>query len=171
MERQAERVGWLDNFAESFAKRQQSKGPPDYQSLYREINSIVSGKPIYATVEDKVKDLRERAGLNEYLKRRANLNVFSDKVDLKTQEQIVNFCRNFVATHHGQIAIPAIQHEVANLFNIDSSEINSPEFVKCLNEMLTEKQRQQHSVGDKDLGKGVGVSEEEDEGGDFFKNM
>lgn len=170
MERQAERVGWLDNFAESFAKRQQGKNT-DYQSLYREINSIVSGKPIYATVEDKVKDLRERAGLNEYLKRQANSKIFSDKVDLKTQEQIVNFCKNFVATHHGQIAIPAIQHEVGNLFNIDSSEINSPEFVKCLNDMLTEKQKHQHSVGDKDLGKGVGVSEEENDSGDFFKNM
>lgn len=170
-----ERIGWLDNFADNYSKNEVKAD--DYSSLYNQINSIVSGKPSFATVADKVKDLQERIGFTEYIKRQANespLKIFTDKVDFKLQEQIVNFVSNLIETHHGQIVIPAVQHEVLSLFNIDPSEVNSQLFIQFANGIISEKQKNINiKDNDANLGKNVGIDEEIDnaENSDFFYNL
>lgn len=68
----AQRKGssWLDSVQDMLAQKQETavENSRARASMINQVNNILSNPPRYATVDDAVQDLRERTGLNSYLK-------------------------------------------------------------------------------------------------------
>ncbi len=187
-----ERVGWLDRFADNYEKQKSAvevARERSQRSLYDQISSIVSGSSArHASVESKVQDLQERVGLTEYLKRissereentKTAAGEFADtleNVDDELKERIATFCKNKIETYRGHISVPAIQEEIIVTFKIQGvqpQDINDPQVATVINAMIKEEQDrnpESGTISDKNLGLGVGVELDDDEGAnsDFF---
>jgi len=152
-----ERVDWLDRFADSVAGENENgqngqKSAVEvarnrsHQSLIDQINSIVSNKPVHATVESKVQEMQERIGLKEYLKRVSNeedgntktaqdiIESNPDEVsELENQDQeeqdvsdvfdelpngddVKDWIKFFIERDHGAVTVPAILNDISDAF-------------------------------------------------------
>lgn len=186
----SERVDWLDTFADQYAE--DSKASPDksavqvarerqYQSMHEQISSIV-GDSTHATVESKVQDMQERTGLTAYLQSMATdqhvqkaMNVFA-QFGPKMQEDLMNFCRNKIAAHRGQISIPALQHDLLATFRqhgIQPQDVNNEEVARCISGLIVDelKMNPPADVSSPDLGKVDNLEEDDNESADFFKGL
>ncbi len=193
----ADRVGWLDAFANSLVTKEKAVSAVEvarqreHQSIVDQINSIVGNRSRHATVESVVQEMQERTGLKEYLRRvsvstpgsykRAQQvvdNIFST-VNIKVKDAILNFIKNKIEAHHGMIAIPAIQDEILSTFKRDglqSQDVNNELVSKYINECLIAEKRKNPITDqfDSNLGKGTEVkdtSNADSDTSDFFKSL
>jgi hypothetical protein len=196
----SKRVDWLDDFADRLNKladpaavtavevaRQRSSSD---KSIYDQISSIVSGRPVFSSVQGAVEDLHRRTGLSEYLKRvnsESNQRykeadnskkafvacVFSDDDNIK--ERVIAFVKNLVNTHNGHIAVPAVQCEILDMFARECSpeHVNNDDAAKLISDIISSivSNTSQQSVNHH-LGRGVGLDLHPDaDNTDFLKQF
>lgn len=185
----SERVSWLDEFADKINNA--SKTAVDVAryrnelSIHDQINSIVSRQPV-STVEDLVKEYRERTGLAEYLKAQdqgaadktasSNSEVFSDYPELR--DQIINFAKNKIETSHGQTSVPHIQSEIMAQFSgngLLAQDVEGEEVIKLISDLISEVQKQTPTtdISSVDVGAGVGLDldDNDEENTDFYHSL
>lgn len=183
-----DRVDWVEEFLESFAKNNTENAVEAArkrdQAIYDQISAIIGGKP--HTVESKVQELQERVGLKEYLNRTTQKTAQATEepalfpnLDEKTRNSILTLIRNKIKTHHGQISIPAVQHEVLSIFQnqgVTPQDINTPAVAKFINQIIIEENQisPPSNLDNPNIGKGVGVIDIDDDtnaNSDFFKGL
>lgn len=79
---------------------------------------------------------------------------------IKTNPFIKQFIDNIIETNHG-IQLPAILHSLAETFSRDGVTqqiLHDPEFMRWVNEILKDKQNITHEMVPSSVGKGVGIS-------------
>jgi len=156
----SERVSWLDSFADNLAAKEKGNESAvdvgrkrSQQSLYDQINYVVRNKPHHATVESAVKELQDRVGLTEYLKRvssgdegaqktaQQEEDVFDADVPASVQDEIKTFIKNYIKTHRGQISVPAVQSDAAGVFKkyISPDQFDSDKVAIYINNLITEE--------------------------------
>lgn len=186
----SERVNWLDRFADSIEQASQLTAVEvaryrNQLSIHEQINSIISRVPSssYATVEDAVVDMQKRTGLSEYLNRisseKTNKVASSDvfpNLDAELKDAIISFCKNKIATHRGQITVPAMQHEILETFSIQPDDVNNEPVARFISDLILKEQKANpaHNDFNTQLGLGVGrddVESSDPENTDFFKGM
>jgi len=148
----SDRVNWLDEFANKLAKEPQTivdvSRANSYSSIVDQINSVMTNKPVHATVESVVKDMQERIGLKEYLKVVSNddgsLKTAQLNIDDNLKKRITDYVKYILNTHHGQISLPAIQYELKTSFDNEVSDdyLNSSEMINYLNSIILNYQSQ-----------------------------
>lgn len=186
----------LDNFLKNLeAQNETSKSAVEISrnrnqpSFYDQISAVVGSPPI-SSVEKIVQDMQKRTGLNEYLKRHSTIEEAKTKtaqevsndvfahLDPKLKESILSLIKNKIQTAHGNISIPAIQHEILSIFQtqgVQPKDINTQEVAKVISDLLLEETGKNpgDSVDNYNLGRGVGVTEDDDNNSnsDFFKGL
>jgi len=186
------RVDWLDQFANRLnSYSQDPKNAVEVarnrdSSYYDQITSIVSKQSPFASVEAKVQDLQERTGLKAFLQSKSSDNKkiaqevksLFPKSSQELNNKISNFIKNFIETHHGEINVPTVQHEISNIFKADgiqSQDINNPEIAKYISDVIIDvkKKNPVNDANTDDIGKGVGIMSVDDDGSnsDFFKSL
>ena len=87
VEEQGELSPWLKNVADQLAKQQQSVVEKSRRraNMINQVNNILKNPPRYATVDDAVQDMRERTGLNSYLKN-ISANVKTASVETRDED-------------------------------------------------------------------------------------
>lgn len=198
----AERVDWLDAFARRLAATPaapkdavEQARKRDATSIYDQISSILSRKPHFSTVEDKVQDYQDKIGLGNYLSRMSSskeeearkklagefevdlpdsFSKFSDK----DRDDIVRFIRNKCETHHGNIQVPALVEEVSQTFRqrgIQPQDVNDIKFEKFISDEILKAKQNSPSPDENNVNIGLGVGLENDidvnEGGLFDSLM
>jgi len=152
------------------------------QSVMQQLTSIMANKPRYATVDDAVRDMQERTGLNLHLE---NIKSAKKKVNKQAHElvdipeslkkydfvgNIVNYIKNNIKNTNGVgNSVPQLQHDILSLFSKDGlapQDILNDEVSKYLSDCILEQQKMLPSDSDNgQLGFGVGkdlVFENED---------
>jgi hypothetical protein len=169
----SERVDWLDQFADNInqASKTAVEVARDRQetSIYEQINSLMNNKQSNErTVDSVVRELQERAGLNVYLESRssnenektAQESVFPN-LPLDVQKDIYNFVKNNIETHHGQISLPAVQHEIIEIFKhkgVNPEDVNNEKVARFINDLLMQEMRLNPTINNNvEIGKGVGT--------------
>lgn len=169
----SERVDWLDQFADKI--HQASKTAVEVarnrqeKSVYEQINSLINNKQSNErTVESVVRELQERAGLNIYLESRsskenektAQEQIFPN-LPLDVQKDIYNFIKNKIETHHGQISLPAVQHEIIEIFKhkgVHPEDVNNEKVARFINNLIIQQMRLNPVINNNvEVGKGVGT--------------
>lgn len=174
-----DRVDWLDSFAQKvnqIGKNSQNAVEAarsrDHSNFNDQINSIISRQFKPRTVEEVVNHYQDKIGLKEWLRRSAaaeaamktgeglpeNFNKFSPALI----EDIKNFVRNKIETHHGNIQVPAVVEEVVHTFRqsgISPQDVNEPGFEKFISDCIVAAKKNnplanEHNVN---LGRGVGI--------------
>jgi hypothetical protein len=138
---------WLQNVSNQLAKKQESivEQARVRANMINQVNNILKNPPRYATVDDAVQDMRERTGLNEYLKNikastrdddglltkgsaksivaQIESGVVTDdvpdvlkKYDSDAIEDVIVFVRNNIENSHGLAAtIPQLQYDILHV--------------------------------------------------------
>ena len=186
----SERVGWLDQFADSI--NEASKTAVEVarnrseRSIHEQISSIMNNKS-GRTVDSVVKDMQERTGLKAYLQslhkekgkvaQVQNYRLFPD-LNKTLEDSIKSYIENNIATHHGQTTVPALQHEVLEVFKnsgVNQDHLGSEAVVEYINKAIARAQSlNPSSAPAMDLGKGVGtvdVDTEDPGNTDFMHSM
>lgn len=173
---------WLDIFAKEYAKTTKNKSAVEAarertKSIHEQISSImgVSGH----TVESKVKELQDRTGLTEYLKRFASTEETKEmfaKFSPKMRKDLKNTIYNIVSSNRGNIEIPAVQHELLALFKqygLRPEDVNEVSVFNYINNKIVKELKiNPPNKGDlSQLGKIDYDLNEDDDDSDFFKGM
>lgn len=203
-----DKVDWIDDFANKL--HQIAEDPRtaveaararDQQSLLDQIVSIVSRQHGQSgSVEDKVRELQDRTGLSELLRRRAQQTVQAlqkaaeegsegevveelpegfKSLPNELQDDIKNYIRNKIDTHHGNIQVPAIVEDVSKTFRlhgVQPHDVNDTRFERYVsNEIVKAKKREpsfdEHNVN---IGRGVGTSDKDNsdaQNSDVFEGL
>jgi hypothetical protein len=165
---------WLSNFAKSIAKKPtavDSARERNAQSVNQMVNSILGNKPVYSSVEDAVNDMRERTGLDAYLKQikadkdADNVKIASDEIasdEIASDEMtsnlpeplakydsvaqdIDNFVNNTIKNSHGiGSTVPQLQYDILANFGragVDSKDVMNDQVVKYLSDCILEAQK------------------------------
>ena len=179
----SERVDWLDSFADNIDKASQTTAVQVARerskvTVHDQINAIMMGgsSNSYATVDDAVRDMQERTGLGEYLKRVSNKlkadktaseniqeDVFSD-LNPKLKESILNFCANKISTHRGQVTVPAIQHDVLMIFGnngLEPQDVNCEAVARLISNMILKEQQTRPAYEENTSNMGLGVGRDD----------
>ena len=176
------RVDWLDSFAR---KVEEISDKPrnavevarsrDYRSLVEQISSIMSRRPATQNaVETKVQELQQRTGLTEWLRRQAQaaeaemktgeeeLPQLFKKLSPEVQENVKAFIANLIATHHGNIHVPAIVEEVSKTFRgkgIQPQDVNDMLFEKYISDQIVKAKKNEPIAEEQNIniGRGIGI--------------
>jgi hypothetical protein len=169
------RVAWLDQFAQSLEKASnmtslvEATRSRNEMNIFDQITSIVSRNPIANSVEEVVQAYQKQCGLHEWLKQsevesdikviaqeaapevssKQPDNKFFGKFDINMVEDIKNFIVNKIKARHGNIQVPAVIHEVLQIFKnrgLDASDINDPDFQKFVNDQIIEVKKMNPGV-------------------------
>lgn len=159
---QGERVGWLDRFAEEYASKSEEPKPTavdmarrrSQNSVVDQINSIMrNNKSTHATVDAVVRDMQDRVGLTEYLKRLSFKNNEVKKTasypkviqDLpkEKRDKIIDFIEYLLKKNHGLMPLPTMQYELNSFFgrDVDEADLNSEDMLSFMDKMIKEYQR------------------------------
>ncbi len=149
-------------------------------SIVQQVNSIMTGKSRYATVDDAVKDMTERTGLSTYLdtvksaeeakKKDLNKKSASDLAIPESLSQydfadkVVAYIQNNIKNSNAySVTIPALQADILDIFRnkgLQSQDIMNDEFTKYLSDCIYEAQKmlppehQNNNIG-RDVGKDI----------------
>jgi hypothetical protein len=196
----SERVDWLDAFAKEQAKKENSQSTAvdkarerDQKSMLDQISYIIDKKPRHASVESAVKDMQDRTGLSEYIKRLSVLNETGKKtaqeekpvVDVnklmepfepELQKKIFTFVKNKVESSQGNLATGAIVADLAHTLRqdgLDESDISTEDFSNWIDQLRDDvKKRFPMDMGnDQNFGKDTAIDDESNMNDDVFKNM
>jgi len=173
-----ERVGWLDEFADRYAKTAVEVARERSQtSIYDQISAIMENPPTH-TVESKVKELQDRIGLTEYLQRMASApgesNIFG-KFGPQTQQNMLDFCRNKINEAKGYISVPALLYDLCNTFGqqgLQPGDVdNNKNVEQYLNKLILEQIKLYPAENPSNLGKSDTGNDDANNNADFFKNL
>ena len=194
----SERVDWLDSFADKIEEASQTTAVEvarqrSQVTMHDQISSIMMGgtpSSSYATVDDAVRDMQERTGLGEYLKRVSN-KLKADKTaseiaseidgkleecdnlaensafkDLspKLKESIINYCMNKISTHRGQVTVPDVQHDVLMTFKssgLQPQDVNCEPVARLISGMILKEQQTSPAKDENNLNMGLGVGRDD----------
>lgn len=179
---------WLEVFAVEMAKKEKTAVEvAKDRSIYDQMNAIMGNQPSnpkFSSVDEIVSDIRDRVGLNDYLKKVKSRSVqdaakhvlaAAEKKNLKSDNfeipeliqrvpAIDSFIKNMIETSYG-IQLPAIQLAISSTFSregVRQQDADDPELARYINKLLMDR----NSCGDQgdysNLGKGVGVHREYD---------
>lgn len=180
--------GWLDEFAKKLGKEQvtavEIARQRQQESLSDQIANIMGNKE-FPTVESKVRDLQERTGLGEYLRRQSEREMIGKTASMpllnvsdNVRQNVESYIKNRIETHRGHVPVPAIQEDVILTFKNDGvkpEEVNGQEMAKYISDLiLSEQQKYPSDSPDINIGKNVGTQEDLDVDGsnsDFFKGL
>lgn len=180
----SERVDWLDSFADKIQEASQTTAVQvarerSQATVHEQINSIMMGgspSSSYATVDDAVRDMQERTGLGEYLKRVSNKlkadktaseNIESDAfegLNAKLKESIINYCTNKISTHRGQVTVPAVQHDVLTTFKnsgLQPQDVNCEAVARLISNMILKEQQTSPAKEENNMNMGLGVGRDD----------
>lgn len=192
-ERSSSMPKWLSNFADSLEKQKsavQVARERDHEghqySILNQISNMVSDKPRHATVDSIVNEMRERTGLDDYLKRisaksadiKKNLKVEANKTESSLpkslskykncSDDIINYINNTIENSHGMgVTIPQLQHDILHTFGkrhgLETQDVLNDEVAKYINDCIVAAQS--HIVPEEHnphIGAGVGRTETDD---------
>lgn len=201
----SERVPWLDEFADNIERASTTAVEVARQrggvSYHDQVSSIVNDQSAHTTVESLVNEIQERVGLKEYMQRVSEQeqidktataaecgcgkdcecaveirDILSDLAE-DVIDKVTNYCQNFIATHRGHVAVPAVQHEILAQFRSDVPEdkINDEKFAKYISNLISEE-LQLHPQTDTDntgfgLGVGLDLDSEKEDNDDVFEGL
>lgn len=104
---------WYNDFVSNL----QMNSASAQSSLYDDINAILGNtKPKFSSVEEAVKDLKERTGLNQVMNARSIVAFIQEPILFKTVPELKIFIDNFVGDRPGT-SVESVVHE---LLKIDS---------------------------------------------------
>lgn len=183
----SERVDWLDNFADQFAKDHPKSAvevarerDQRAQSIHDQIRSIIFNNP-HHTVESKVKEMQDRTGLTEYLKRAAdesatNKNDIFAKFGPQMKQDIISFCKNRISSYRGQIAIPAVQEDLLSSFRqqgLQPQDVYTEDVARFINNLIMDEQKLNPPTNNNssDLGLLDKNLDDDSDNNDFFKSI
>ncbi len=193
---------WMNSFVNSIhnaetAVEQARKRQIQQASIVNQINNVMANPPRYATVEDAVKDMRDRTGLNSYLMtvkqaeqkekfkkiiaqfnsdEKVNVPESIKKYGPEAVETILNFVKNTL-DNSKLSSIPQIQYDIIKVLGpqigIDYKDVENDEVVEFLNELVIENELKNPSQQDNsnNIGLGVGRTEEADGNQDWMQNL
>jgi hypothetical protein len=126
-------------------------------STVNSINNSLHGRSRYATVEDAVKDMRERTGLDKYLTQKssqdrtadgkltrsaafsiiAEINLPESITNSPKAESIISFVKNRIDSSNGNVKVPELQHELFSTFDsISAGDVEDESVVRWLSDMI-----------------------------------
>ena len=164
VERRERLPSWMAEFADNLEKQSaQSKSKAD-KSIYDQISSIMGTKPKYSSVEDAVNDMKERSGLNAFIRLQASEGA--DTTEKKSNQpkilelvpQLAQTAENYIESTNGNLPIPAIVDKLRSIHRddvTDDSAWDDEDFLRFLNN-LNIKTKQKHpdqELSFRDLGK------------------
>ena len=122
----SDRVNWIDSFADSYAKNAVEVSRERNQSLMDQINSIMNTKG-QVSMESKLQDLRERTGLNTYLKQasQSSTDVPFQNLPQPLQDKLFSFIDNCISSNNGHVSIPSLQEQLYSTFRTDGVDRKS----------------------------------------------
>lgn len=138
------------------------------QSFMQQLTSLMTNKPRYATVDDAVKDMQERTGLNVHLE---NIKSAKKKVNKQASEipaslQKYDFANDIAAYIQNNIkntgstgaSIAAIEHDLLSVFpKLSPSDVMNDEVAKFISDHIYSEQSQlSPESGNSQIGVGVG---------------
>lgn len=148
-------------------------------SIVQQVNSIMTGKSRYATVDDAVKDFTERTGLSTYLETVKSAEEAKKKVNKSASEgsqvpeslaqydfadQVVSYIQNNIKNSNAySVAIPALQADILEIFGrrgLQSQDVMNDEFERYLSDCIYDAQKmlppehQNNNIG-RDVGKDI----------------
>lgn len=158
-------------------------------SLTTQVQQSMQGRPRYATVEDAVRDMRERTGLDQYLKTSADrkadgtltksaLQAIVDEVNVPEviknkpdSQEIVQFVKNRIQSSNGNIKVPEIQYDLFSTFqSVSAGDVEEYDVIQWLNTLVKDAKIDSESRQDySNIGKIDYTSDFEQD--DPFKNM
>ena len=100
VERPEKLVGWLDRFAEDYAKKEtivSQTRKRDAQALIDQINAIVGNKQ--SSVQEKINSYRERTGLDMFQRKAQIQNELP--IPQHLQEKVFSYLKNRIETFKG----------------------------------------------------------------------
>lgn len=123
---------WLRQFEKSLEKSAVQSRKMD-QSLFDQINSIMSKKSKYPSVEAAVQEMKERSGLIDYLKKSSeqdNKPIKTAQVPQKSNLPIViqkypaikKTIENYITSTKGNLPVPAIIDKIKSIHNNDVTD-------------------------------------------------
>jgi hypothetical protein len=178
------RVEWLDAFADDFATTIKGRSAVDVarersqQSIHEQITSIVNNTA--HTVDSKVKEMQDRTGLTERLKRIASNGKKEDAIfsnfGPKMQQDLLSFCKNRISAYRGQTTVPALQYDLLSTFKqhgLQSQDVNTEDVARWISGLIAAelKMNPPSDTSDADLGLVDSDQEDENENVDFFKGI
>ncbi len=196
----SERVDWLDRFAKELSENKalstvvDKTRERDQKSMLDQISYLIDKKPRYASVESAVKDMQERTGLSEYIKRLSVKNEGEKKIAQEKEpvidvekilekfgpelaKKVMTFVKNKVESSEGNLATGAIIADLVRTLKgdgLDEADVSTSDFSAWINQMR-DKVKERFPANDvKDdcnFGKDVPDNQNIDEGNDVFKNM
>lgn len=145
------------------------------QSFMQQLTSLMTNKPRYATVDDAVKDMQERTGLNKYLENIKSANNTDKKKEASTQipsslmkydfaNDIVNYIRNNIKTIGVLgVSIPSLQYDLLSVFpKLNATDVMNEDVAKFINDCIYSEQSQlSPEVNNQNIGRGVGLDLQE----------
>lgn len=184
----SERVDWLDAFAEEYSKTEGAAKSAvevarerSQQSVYEQISSIV-GNVSHHTVDSKIKEMQDRTGLTEYLKRASEgpsegpaVNKPFSRFGPKMEEDILNFCKNKIQAHRANIPVSALQYDLFATFSqqgLQMADVRTPQVLRYLSNLIAEQSRlsPQSEMSNSSLGL-VDNDSKDDGNADVFKGL
>lgn len=166
------------------------------QNMHSQMNAYMSNKR-YATVEDAVIDMRQRTGLDEYIKSIKQAEELKNKKTAKQiiaminsyqipstfskydcAEDLIEFIKNIIKNSHGfGASVPQIQHDILNIFapkrcDITEQELNEEDVVEFIKSLIREERdRAGEAEVRKNLGLGVGKDLSVGDNDDYFGGL
>jgi hypothetical protein len=196
----AERVDWLDQFAEKYAKDDNPKTAVEVarqrgnKSIMEQIDAIVNNK--HSSVESAVKELQDRVGLTEYLKRMSSDDKEAIKeaaevgeaggfpeglaalIPQEVMEKVRDNIKFLLKKHNGHISVPAIQFELSVSFDkdLDDRIINDSQMCKFINDQIIDWRSTHPSNADDrdrldDTAENEQIVDEDNKNKDFFSGL
>ena len=144
------------------------------QSLFDQINSVVSGNSKYPSVDAAVKDMQERSGLTAYLKNKQSKTNEDSSKKTASEESSKNknepelfkkvpsikvTIENFITSTKGNISVPAILEKIRSVHRQDVSEPKDWEddniiiFISQMNLNEKKKNKNNYRTNEANLGK------------------
>ena len=201
----SERVGWLDNFAKDQAEKNpalltavETARQRDQKSILDQISYVINNKPAHASVESAVKDMQERTGLNEYMKRLSTTNEETKKTAQEKEDEgqlaekalegftpemkgkILTFIKNKLQGNP-HLNYEAIKEELAKTFRtgktedecVSEEELTGADFENLVNALREKAEKNSPAAmeaNDQNLGKEMADTKDLTVD-DVFKNM
>lgn len=110
-------ASWLDDFIGNLEKESAKSQSQAQRSIYDDISAILGNtKPKFSNVEEAVKDLKQRTGLEEMLKIKASMENFKEPEIFKQIPEMKTFIDNYVAGRAGTSVFSVTQE----LMKLDS---------------------------------------------------
>ena len=146
--------------------------------LFSQINSVIkSKKSKYGSVSEAVEEMKERSGLNKFLKKVQALKLASSNVAVfKDYPEVEQTIKNYIEETKGTISVPAILEKIKSIYRSTTTDEkywgdeNLVKYISILNNKeKSEKAEKQPSLN---LGKNLFKDDTDtSESDDIFKSL